>query len=72
MRIEKVGGDREGFAVSKLRHLSFGEEKKVRFRGEKVVFHRLKVRAKAANVAEIKNKKIRSVKAPGVVNKGSV
>ena len=32
IRIEKVGGNRKGVAVSRHRHLSFSEEKKRRFR----------------------------------------
>lgn len=53
MRIEIVGGNRIGAAVSSLRQLSFGEKKKMRFSRGEMVFHRLEVRAKTANVAEI-------------------
>ncbi|MPC57971.1 hypothetical protein E2C01_051963 [Portunus trituberculatus] len=49
MRIEKVGGNREGATVSYLRQLCFGEEKKMRFSRGEVVFHR----SKTANVAEL-------------------
>ena len=53
MRIEIVGGNRKGSAVSVHRHLCFGEEEKMRFRGGEVMFHRLKIRTEATNVAEI-------------------
>ncbi|MPC23568.1 hypothetical protein E2C01_016625 [Portunus trituberculatus] len=58
MRIEKVGGNREGAPVSYLRQLCFGEEKKMRFSRGEVMFYRLKVRFKTANVAEVKEEKI--------------
>ena len=45
MRIEKVGGNRKGATVSCLRHLSFSEEKKMRFRRGEVVLYRLKIRS---------------------------
>ncbi|MPC53663.1 hypothetical protein E2C01_047561 [Portunus trituberculatus] len=48
MRIEKVGGNREGATVSCLRQLCVGEEKKMRFSRGEVVFHRLKIRSKTA------------------------
>ena len=53
MRIEKVEVNRKGVTVSCLRHLCFSEEKKMRFSGGEVVFYRLKIRSKAANVAEV-------------------
>ena len=54
LRIEIVGGNRKGATVSCLRHLCFSEEKKMRFSRGEVMFYRLKVRSKAANVAEVK------------------
>ncbi|MPC62840.1 hypothetical protein E2C01_056930 [Portunus trituberculatus] len=59
MRIEKAGGNREWATVSCLRQLCFGEEKKMRFSREEVVFHRLKIRSKTANVAEVNIEKLR-------------
>ena len=56
MRIEIVGGKRKWVTVSCLRHLCFSEEKKMRFSGE-VVFYRLKIRLKIANVAEVDREK---------------
>ncbi|MPD03970.1 hypothetical protein E2C01_099632 [Portunus trituberculatus] len=38
MKIEKVGGNKEGAAVSSLRQLCFGEEKKMKFSRGEVVF----------------------------------
>ena len=68
LRIEKVGGDREGTAVSCLRHLSFGEEEKVRLRGGEVMIRRLEIRSKTSNVAEIDVEKVGgSIKTPVVV-----
>ncbi len=52
-RMEKVGGNRIEVAVSSHRNLSFSEEKKVRFRGGEVMLHRVEIRAKAPNVAEM-------------------
>ena len=67
MRIEKVGGNRIRAALSSLRQLSLGEEKKMRFRGGGVVFYRFKIRSKAANVAKIDVEKFRGgIKKPGV------
>ena len=57
MRIDIVGGKRKGVTVSCLRHLCFREEKKMRFSGGEVVFYRLKIRLKNANVAEVDRKK---------------
>ncbi|MPC46328.1 hypothetical protein E2C01_040045 [Portunus trituberculatus] len=57
MRIEKVGGNREGAAVNCLRQLCFGEEK-MRFSRGEVVFYRLKIRSKTVNVAEVKEGKV--------------
>ena len=57
MRIEKVGGNRKGVTVSCLRHLCFSEEKKMRFSGGEVVFYRLKIRSKTANVAKVDGEK---------------
>ena len=53
MRIEKVGGNIKRVSVSCLRHLCFSEKKKMRFSGGEVVFYRLKIRSKTANVAEV-------------------
>ena len=53
MRIEIVGGDRIETAISCLRHLSFGEEEKMRFSGGEVVLHRLEIRTKATKVVEV-------------------
>ena len=55
MRMEKVRGNRKGVTVSCLRHLCFSEEKKW-FSGGEVVFYRLKIRSKTANVAEVDGK----------------
>ena len=60
-RIEVVGGNRVEIAVSSLRNLCFGKEEKVRFRGGEMMFHRMKIRAKTANVAEIEKKEVRGV-----------
>ncbi|MPC49451.1 hypothetical protein E2C01_043253 [Portunus trituberculatus] len=60
MRIEKVGGNREGVTLSCLRQLCFGEEKMSFSRGE-VVFYRLKIRSKTANVIEVNEEKSRKV-----------
>ena len=65
MSIEKVGGNRKGAAVSSHRHLSFSEEKKMRFSGGEVVFYRLEIRTKTARVAEIDGETVGgSVKTP--------
>ena len=73
MRIEKLGGNRVGAAVSSFRQLGLGEEKKMRFRGEEVVFHRLKIRSKTANAAKIDVEKVRGgIKTIGVVIKRAV
>ena len=52
-RIENVRGHRIGIAVSSLRHLCLGEEKKMRFRRGEVVFHRWEIGTKTANVTEV-------------------
>ena len=52
MKIDKVEENRKGVTVSCLRHLCFSEEK-MRFSSREEVFYRLKVRSKAANVAEV-------------------
>ena len=57
MRIEIVGGNRKGLTVSCLRHLCFSVEKKMKFSGGEVVFYRLKIRSKTANVAEVDGEK---------------
>ena len=57
MRIEKVGGNRKGVTVSYLRHLCFSEKKKMKFSGGEVVFYRLKIRSKTANVAKVDGEK---------------
>ena len=65
MIIEKVGRNRVGAAVSSLRQLDLGEEK-MGFR-EEVVFHRLKIRSKTTNTAEIDAQKVREgIKTPRV------
>ena len=71
MRIEKVGGNRVGDAISSLRQLGLNEEKKMTFRGEEVVFfHRLKIKSKTTNVAEIDVEKVRGgIKTTGVAIK---
>ena len=60
-RIEKVGGDRIEGAISSHRNLSFSEEKKVRFRGGEVMLHRMEVRSKSADVAEMDRERVRGV-----------
>ena len=51
-----------------LRDLCFGKEKKMRFSRKEVVFNRLEIRGKAANIAEIKKEKSRrSIKTCRVV-----
>ncbi|MPC49520.1 hypothetical protein E2C01_043324 [Portunus trituberculatus] len=73
MRTEKAGGNREGATVSCLRQLWFGEEKKMRFSKGEVVFHRLKIISKAANVAEVNVEKVEGgVKAFVVVTERAV
>ena len=73
MRIEKVGGNRKGTAVCCHRHLSFGEEEKMRLRRGEVMFHRLEIRSKTANVAEVNIEKGGgSIKTPVVVAVGSI
>ena len=56
VRIENVGGNRKGATVSCLRHLCFSEEK-MRFSGGQVVFYKLKIRLKTANVAKVDGEK---------------
>ncbi|MPC66745.1 hypothetical protein E2C01_060896 [Portunus trituberculatus] len=53
MRIETVGGNRERATVG-----CFGEEEKMRFSKGEVVFYRLKIRSKTANVAEVNEEKV--------------
>ena len=60
MRIEIVGGNRKGVTVSCFRHLCFREEKKMFSEGE-VVFYRLKIKLKTANVAEVDRKNVKGV-----------
>ena len=68
LRIEKVRGNRKKIAVSCHRHLCFSKEEKMRFRGGEVMIHRLEIRSKAANVAEVNIEKVRgSIKTPVVV-----
>ena len=57
MRIEKVGGNRKGVTVSCLRRLCFSEEKKMRFSGGEMVFYRMKIKSKTANVAKADREK---------------
>ncbi|MPC47931.1 hypothetical protein E2C01_041693 [Portunus trituberculatus] len=67
MRIEKVGGNREGATVSCFRQLCFDEEKKMRFSRGEVVFHRLEIRS--TNVAEVNEENVEgSVKTFPVIN----
>ena len=40
MRIEKVGGNREGVAVDSNRQLCFSYEEKMRFSGGEMLFYR--------------------------------
>ncbi|MPC70584.1 hypothetical protein E2C01_064836 [Portunus trituberculatus] len=73
MIIEKVEGNREGATVSCLRQLCFNEEKKMRFSRGEVVFYRLKIKSKTANVAEVNVEKVeRGVKAFGIVTERGV
>ncbi|MPC45717.1 hypothetical protein E2C01_039423 [Portunus trituberculatus] len=58
MRTEKVEGNREEATVSCLRQLCFGEKNKMKFSREKVVFYRLKIRSKTANLAEVNEEKV--------------
>ena len=45
----------------------------MRFIGSEMIFHKLEIRSKARNVAEIESKSVSgSVKTPQVVNKGAV
>ena len=57
-RIEIVGGNRIKIAVSIPRHLRFSEEEKMRFSGGEMVFHRIEIRTKTANVAEVNKEKV--------------
>ena len=67
------GGNREGVAVISHRQLCFNKEEKMRFSGGEMVFHRLDIKSKATNVAEIESKNIRgSVKTPRVIIKGAI
>ena len=73
IRIEKVGGNRKGRAVSSCRHLGLSEEEKMRFRRGEVVFHRREIRGKATNVTEIDIEKVRGcIKTPLVCNIRSI
>ncbi len=63
-RIEIVGGNRVEVAVSSHRILCFGEEEKMRFSGGEMVFHRMKIRTEATNVAEMNEEEIRGVVIP--------
>ena len=73
MRIEKVGGNRKGPAISCHRHLSLGEEKKMRFSRGEVVFYRLEIRSKATNVAEVNEEIVEGgAKTLGVDTRGAV
>lgn len=55
LMIEKAGGDRKGATVCCLRHLCLSE-RKVMFSRAKMVFTRLKISSKAADVAEASEK----------------
>ena len=55
------GGNRKGAAISCLRHLCFGEEKKMRFSRVEVVSHRTKIRSKYTNVVVVMRKKLREL-----------
>ena len=59
MRIEEVGGNKRGATVSCLRHLCFGEEKKMRFCRGEMVFYRLNIRSKTVYGAEVNVRKLR-------------
>ena len=63
-KIEKVGGNRVGVAVSSLSQLGLSEEK--------IISGILKIRSKTTNVAEIDVEKVKGVKPPGVVIKIAV
>ena len=56
MRIEKVGANGERAAVGSHIQLCFSLEKKMRFGGGEMAFHRLEIRSKARNVAEVERK----------------
>ena len=56
IRIENVGGNREGATVSYLRYLGFSKEKQIRFNGREVVFYRLKITFKTMNIATVNEK----------------
>ena len=72
MRIEKGGGNRVGVTVSSLRQLGFSKEK-MKFRGGEVVFHKLKIRCKTTNVAEIDVENVRGgIKTLGVAIRRAV
>ena len=45
-------------AVSCHRHLSFSKKEKMRFRGEEMMVHRLEIRSKTPNVAEVDVEKV--------------
>ena len=73
IRIEKVGGNRKGRAVSSCRHLGLSKEEKMGFRRGEVVFHRRKIRAKTANVTKMSEEKVGgSIRTPRVHSQGSV
>ncbi|MPC65987.1 hypothetical protein E2C01_060130 [Portunus trituberculatus] len=60
MMIEKVGRNRIKATVSCLRQLCI-DEKKMRFIRREVMFYRLKIRSKTANVAEVNEEKLMKV-----------
>lgn len=47
-----VGRNRVDITLSSLRNLGFGEEYKMGFKGGEMVFHRMEIRTRTANVAK--------------------
>ncbi len=60
-RIEIAEGNRIEVAVSSHRNLCLGEGEKMRFSKGEMVFHRMKNRTEATNVAKINEEEIRVV-----------
>lgn len=56
-RVGKVVVDIIDVAVNSTRNLSFGEEKKVKFRAREMMLNRMEIRMKPASVTEIYKKK---------------
>lgn len=57
LRIEKIRGNIEGFAVRKLKHLFFGQEQEIKLRRREMVFNKVEIRIMIANIAETSEKK---------------